>query len=86
MQWTHSVHSGPSLSQCKYCRVHSRTSQKNANADEYAQLALPPNVSAVYVSGGAWLRGGFITAPGAGAVTISGRASVSRAVIISLRS
>jgi len=42
------------------------------------QMPLPPNVSSVYVAGGAWLRGGFITTPGsAAAVTISGRGVIS---------
>ena len=40
------------------------------------QLVLPRNVSRVYVAGGAWLNGGFVSA-GGGALTISGRGVIS---------
>ena len=41
------------------------------------QMVLPANISSVYVAGGAWISGGFITEDDSASVTISGRGVVS---------
>jgi hypothetical protein len=45
--------------------------------DLHGQMVLPANVSRVYVAGGAWVSGGFITEDTGASVTISGRGVVS---------
>ena len=41
------------------------------------QVPLPPNVTRVYIAGGAWVNGGFVTTAPGTAVTISGRGVIS---------
>lgn len=41
------------------------------------QMVLPPNISSVYIAGGAWLSGGFITQDPSSSVRISGRGVLS---------
>ena len=41
------------------------------------QVPLPPNVTRVYIAGGAWVNGGFVTTAPGTAVTVSGRGVIS---------
>jgi len=41
------------------------------------QVPLPPNVTRVYIAGGAWVNGGFVTTAPSTAVTVSGRGVIS---------
>ena len=45
--------------------------------DVGGQMVLPPNISSVYIAGGAWVSGGFITRESSSSVRITGRGVVS---------
>lgn len=48
--------------------------------DLNGQMPLPANVSGVYIAGGAWLSGGFITTGATSTVKISGRGVISGSI------
>ena len=45
--------------------------------DVGGQMVLPPNISSVYIAGGAWVSGGFITREDSSSIRIAGRGVVS---------